>query len=195
MRNNSNDKTSNKKRIIAKGYSSFTNSRVISPANRQGSVEKKTPTERKGLIMNSTYINISKKLKDNKETSKLESLNKKNCPNTIKVLKAKNCSYDFGKNFTSANNINTEAFHYSINSNNKLSNILATESRFIDIIVDPMSTYSTNNKNSTNSSSNEIKKFDKEDINTKSNIECPEELHFVQVSFFQQNKLLANKFG
>jgi hypothetical protein len=195
MRNNSNDKTSNKKRVICKGFSSFTNSRVISPANRQNSAEKKTPTERKGLIMNSTYINISKRLKDNKESTKLESLNKKTCPNTIKVLKAKNCSYDFGKNLITSNIINTEVFHSSINSNNKLSNILSTESRFIDIVVDPMSTYNTNNKNSTNSSSNEIKKFDKEDINIKSNIECPEELHFVQVSFFQQNKLLSNKFG
>ena len=33
------------------------------------------------------------------------------------------------------------------------------------------------------------------DINTSKTIDSPEELHFVQVNFFQQNKLISNKFG
>ena len=131
---------------------SFSNSRLVSPTNRKVSVDL-TVTDRKG-IMSTNYVNISKKLKETKESLQY---------NKNSYTNIKNASYEKMNN--SHNN--------SMNTTNNV--------KFVDNIANLTTQKNTNTVTF--------------DTNINKNIDSPEELHFVQVNFFQQNKIISNKFG
>jgi hypothetical protein len=136
-------------RTNTKRINSFNNSRLVSPSNRKISAES---TERKDLLMNTAYVNISKKVKENKESLH----NNKN-----NFTKMRNSSYDKNSSHNTSMNVSHNV-------------------KFIDNIGDL-----TTQKNTTTTTDNNLNKI----------IDSPEELHFVQVNFFQQNKIISNKFG
>jgi hypothetical protein len=166
--------------IIKKRNCSYTEQQLLSttrkfllPSKRQDML---IPTGRTTAeLMSQTYLNVANKLNKTKKIS----IKNNTSSGRNSFLRTKNTSYDFS---TKRSDVASDAF---ISNNNSRTNT----------VKDINNVYNSQNNSGVNN--NNKKTVIKQEPSAKpvaGVIENPEELHFIQVKFFQDNKLLASKF-